>query len=614
MKTTISRKKSYRSFEKARQWARAQNLTSKAEWLKLARSGGLPDDIPTNAWQIYKHQWKGVGDFLGNGYVATYKRNYRTFERARKWAHTQGLTSETQWRELTKKAGWLPSDIPVNVYNVYKPEWTSWGDFLGSGYVATHKRRYRSFAEARQWACAQDLKSYTDWKRRIREPGWLPGDIPADPRAKYGKDFTSYGDFFGTGNLAPSEYQWRPFHEAREWAHEQILDDVKAWKDLVKLYRATKQWPVDIPSNANRVYSSQWKGWEDFLGIPRMAKRSKIEERLRHELVRFLPIDLAVRRVPIPGATAKVVDMCAPSIRLIIEFDGNYWHRTKEAEARDSAKTKVLQKTGWTVVRIREHPLDLIGSKDMRVPKKRSAFQLALAVLKHLATLDYVTQEAVRQYAAGAQTVNGSKASKAIRTRWRPYAEARAWVQSLGIKSQAEWTKLTKQDGLIPDDIPKYPWEVYADEWTFLGEFLGTNRLATFNRTYRTFNQARDWALAKQLKSRTEWVRLAKQDGWLPADIPANVHNVYQQEWISWGDFLGTGNLCSRDYQWRSYISARNWARKQNLSTREAWRALYKSKAFPRDIPASPQCVYASEWISWGDFLGSTRKKIRVRE
>ena len=343
-----SQKRRYRSFEQARQWARAQRLKSNAEWINLARKGQLPEDIPTNVRQVYRNKWTNIGDFLGNGNVATFNRKYRSFSMVRKWARVQGLQSETEWREYSKQAGWLPSDIPAAVHSVYKREWKSWGDFLVTGFVSTQKRHYRPFAEARQWARAKGLKSDSDWKRRIKAPGWLPRDIPADPRATYGKEFTSFGDFLGTGNLAPSEYQWRPFHGARAWAREQKLDDSEAWRRLVTSARAAKQWPADIPSNANLVYSSEWKGWEDFLGIPRMTRRSKVEERLRHELASLLPIDLTVRRIPVPGARARNVDMCAPPLLLIIEFDGNYWHGTKDAEARDRAKTKLLAAAGWS--------------------------------------------------------------------------------------------------------------------------------------------------------------------------------------------------------------------------------------------------------------------------
>ncbi|MFA7282599.1 MAG: integrase repeat-containing protein [Sterolibacterium sp.] len=314
-----SQNRHYRSFEEARKWARSQGLKSNTEWLKLAAEKRLPEDIPTNVQQFYRSEWQGIADFLGNDYVATYNREYRSFALAREWARAQSLQSGTQWKEYSKQPGWLPRDIPANAASVYRSDWASWGDFLGTGNVGPGLHHWRSFTDARQWARAQELTSDADWKRRIKQPGWLPADIPADPRKTYGEAFTSLGDFLGTGNLSSREYNWRPFHEAQTWVQEKQIDSQAEWRELVGSTNET--WPKDIPTNPDLVYkkSKEWKGWEDFLGVPRMAKRSKDEERLRHELASVLPeIDLATRNIPIVGARTKNVDLCAPKLHLNI--------------------------------------------------------------------------------------------------------------------------------------------------------------------------------------------------------------------------------------------------------------------------------------------------------
>jgi len=604
-----SQNRQYRSFEETRKWARAQGLKSYTEWIRLAAEQRLPEDIPTNVKQVYRSEWQGVADFLGNNYVATYNREYRSFTLAREWARTHGLQSEKEWREHSKRRGWLPDDIPVNAYNVYsdRSEWTSWGDFLGSGYVANQKRNYHPYIEARSWARAQSLKSATDWKRHIRIPGWLPDDIPADPRHAYGKEF-KFGDFLGTGNLSSREYNWRPFHDARTWAHEQQIDSLAEWRKLAESAKVAKQWPKDIPTNAQLVYKSEWKGWEDFLGVPKMAKRSKVEERLRHELASVMPeIDLAKRRIPIQGKRKQDVDMYAPALHLVIEFDGSYWHSWEGSDARDRAKTQLLQNAGLTVVRIRQHPLGLISSTDLRVPIKQSTFKLTIAVLKHLSLLGYVAQDVVAQYEAGGNIVNGTRASSAIRETWLPFAEAQAWIQAQGIKSSVQFECL-KQQGWLPSNIPRYPLEVYRDQCDSWGELLGTGRKGE----YLSFVEAREWAHSKHLRSRTQWVANAKQEGWLPQSIPSNAYHVYKSkgEWTSWGDFLGTGNVAPGAHQWRTFMSARQWANEQKLSSRAAWHEMVRDNALPPDIPASPQTVYAGEWVGWPDFLGKERQKI----
>jgi len=50
------------------------------------------------------------------------------------------------------------------------------------------------------------------------------------------------------------------------------------------------------------------------------------------------------------------------------------------------------------------------------------------------------------------------------RTRdWRPFKEAREFVQKLGLKNNLEWKEYCTS-GNKPDDIPSHPWDVYK-EW-----------------------------------------------------------------------------------------------------------------------------------------------------
>ena len=88
--------------------------------IDLAAGDTSVGSTPTNVKQVYKSEWQGVADFLGNNYVHTRNRKYRSFAMAREWVRAQDLQSETQWREYSKRPGWLPVDIPASVHNVYK--------------------------------------------------------------------------------------------------------------------------------------------------------------------------------------------------------------------------------------------------------------------------------------------------------------------------------------------------------------------------------------------------------------------------------------------------------------------------------------------------------------
>ncbi len=61
----------FRSFHAARAFVRSKGLTNAKEWRTFCRSGGKPDDIPTTPNQTYKAEWRGMGDWLGTGAVAS---------------------------------------------------------------------------------------------------------------------------------------------------------------------------------------------------------------------------------------------------------------------------------------------------------------------------------------------------------------------------------------------------------------------------------------------------------------------------------------------------------------------------------------------------------------
>jgi hypothetical protein len=84
----------------------------------------------------------------------------------------------------------------------------------------------------------------------------------------------------------------------------------------------------------------------------------------------------------------------------------------------------------------------------------------------------------------------------------------------------------------------------------YLGDFLGTGYVASQNRRYRPFEEARQWARAQGLKTEADWKELAANKG-LPVDIPS-MKQVYAGEWRGVGDFLGTNVVAPSKRTYRS--------------------------------------------------------------
>lgn len=119
-----------------------------------------------------------------------------------------------------------------------------------------------------------------------------------------------------------------------------------------------------------------------------------------------------------------------------------------------------------------------------------------------------------------------------------PWEEARTLMRDEMIPSRGkffEWWDVNK-----PKAIPRFPYRVYKDEWTSWNDFLGTNN--KFNEKvgtkWRPFLEATAWALTLGLQGQQDWMDYSRQEGNLPADIPARPDLVYDG-WRSWGHWLG---------------------------------------------------------------------------
>ncbi len=254
----------YKEFKEARNFVRSLNLKSNKEWYLFTQSSKMPDDIPTNPQQAFKGVgWKGFGDWLGNGNVATFKKEFRPFKEARSFARSLMLKSKREWEAFTKSGG-RPDDIPTGPKNVYKDNgWNGYSDWLGTDNITTNDPKFRPFEQARDFARNLNLKTGKEW-RDFSKSGKLPKDIPAYPSGSYkGKGWSGINDWLGTINLNNhSKISFRSFEMAREFARTLNLNTYNDWK----VYAKSGKRPRDIPSHPWGTYKGKgWNGMPDFL-------------------------------------------------------------------------------------------------------------------------------------------------------------------------------------------------------------------------------------------------------------------------------------------------------------------------------------------------------------
>jgi transposase-like protein len=113
------------------------------------------------------------------------------------------------------------------------------------------------------------------------------------------------------------------------------------------------------------------------------------EIRLRHELTAAgVPIEVEHTVIYPQRGRPLNCDMVVPAWNVVIEFDGNRFHKTPKGHDKDRRKTAALTGAGWTVIRVREE-LEPIGPWDVVVPKFSSEVFRARAVLIKLDELGH---------------------------------------------------------------------------------------------------------------------------------------------------------------------------------------------------------------------------------
>jgi hypothetical protein len=70
----------------------------------------------------------------------------------------------------------------------------------------------------------------------------FPKNIPVNVYQSYKNEWKGWGDFLGTGNIAPKPDNYRTYSEAKKYARKLKLKTFKDWLKFTK----SKEFPKDI--------------------------------------------------------------------------------------------------------------------------------------------------------------------------------------------------------------------------------------------------------------------------------------------------------------------------------------------------------------------------------
>jgi hypothetical protein len=136
------------------------------------------------------------------------------------------------------------------------------------------------------------------------------------------------------------------------------------------------------------------------------------------------------------------------------------------------------------------------------------------------------------------------------------------------------------------------------------------------NRFTLSYCELKEWVIKNKpeyvnsISSYKKWVKFNNTPIFLPK-TPKNVYEKYG--WVSWGDFLGTGNVKSNDLikNYITYDECKKWV-KENLSivtSIKMWKNYHENNQLPIFIPKRPERFYKSRgWVDWYDFLNYNKK------
>ncbi|WP_156042480.1 zinc-ribbon domain-containing protein [Rhodococcus sp. UNC363MFTsu5.1] len=117
---------------------------------------------------------------------------------------------------------------------------------------------------------------------------------------------------------------------------------------------------------------------------------SATQIRLTYELIAAgVPIDPEHPKIPVNGRRPVSADIVIPSLLTIVEYDGSHHHASESGLVQDRRQSGALMEAGWTVLRVRPKPLELLDEYSIRVKNSPAVKEIAIAVLCRLDELGH---------------------------------------------------------------------------------------------------------------------------------------------------------------------------------------------------------------------------------
>jgi superfamily II DNA or RNA helicase len=389
------------------------------------------------------------------------RANWMPFEEAINYVGQLTIDTQNDWRKFSK-SGLKPLDLPTNPNAVYERSgWVSWGHWLGTGRKATKDRVYWDYNKAKSFVQNLKLKSEAQWRNYTKTED-MNVNIPVSPSTVY-KDlgWKSMGDWLGTGFVAHRLKEFLPFEDAREFAHNLGLKNIRQWNE----YCLSNEKPDNIPTNPNVIYrDAGWDGFGNWLGT-KNVKAGSINYREFEDARRF------VRNLKLTSKdeweefckSGNKPDNIPTVPRLIYKSKG--WIGIGDWLGTGRIATNDLVYRDFESAREFVRSLNLKsqkewyeycnnGNKPFDIPRN------ADRTYKNLGWIGF-----------GDWLGSNKVANKNMI--FLPYTEAKEYVNNLKLRTQKDWNNYCKEN-TKPTNIPRNPAGVYKNKgWISWNDWLG---------------------------------------------------------------------------------------------------------------------------------------------